>query len=345
MKTKIWRLHEDSLEMDYQEAVELLKKGEVVAFPTETVYGLGANGLDSAAVAKIFIAKKRPADNPLILHIADKEDIYALVSSVNSTAQALIDHFWPGPLTLVLPKAAGISKLVTAGLDTVAVRMPSNLIARNLIRLANLPIAAPSANISTKPSPTTAFDVLEDMNGSIAGVIDGGGTIIGVESTVIDCTSKVAKILRPGKIGIGELEEILGVVDVDCGTIFNNNTVPCSPGMKYKHYAPKAKMQTFIGKNFLENFTQALNNALKENLEVGILTSEETLKGISENIFVKTWGKRSDKNSLAKNLYSYLREFDRQKVDIILAEGVDEQGIGLAIMNRMIKASAHNVVE
>lgn len=345
MKTKIWRLHDNSPDSDYQEAVELLQNGEVVAFPTETVYGLGANGLDSAAVAKIFIAKKRPADNPLILHISDKEDIYKLVSTVNSTAQALIDNFWPGPLTLVLPKKVGISKLVTAGLDTVAVRMPSNLIAQKLIRFSGLPIAAPSANLSTKPSPTAAFDVLEDMNGNIAGVIDGGSTSIGVESTVIDCTSKVAKILRPGKIGVKELEDILGVVDIDCSTIFNSEMTPCSPGMKYKHYAPKARMQTFIGKNMLENLQQALKNALDENLEVGILTSEETLKTISENIFVKTWGKRSDKNSLAKNLYSYLREFDRQKVDIILAEGVDEQGIGLAVMNRMIKASAHNVVE
>ena len=289
MQTIYWNLQADNETEILKAAGCLLRQGEVVAFPTETVYGLGADGLNGTAVAKIFAAKGRPVDNPLILHIARVEDILPLTSGLTANARALMQSFWPGPLTLIVAKSDLIPDEVSAGLDTVGVRMPSHPIAARLIKETGRPIAAPSANISGKPSPTDASAVWDDMQGKIAGVIDGGSCGIGVESTVVDTTSAVPMILRPGGITREMLEEVLGAVEIDPALEGNGDFKP------------------------------------------------ET-----ENILVSSWGQ--DIESLAEKLYSLLRGFDKQNVQMIFAEGVSEDGLGLAVMNRLRKAAGYQIV-
>lgn len=332
--------------VDLQRAADLIRQGELVAFPTETVYGLGANALDATAVEKIFTAKGRPADNPLIIHIAEVSDYARFASEINPKAQALIDNFCPGPLTLVLPKAAGLPDNVTAGLDSVAIRMPSLLVAQQLIKLAGVPIAAPSANTSGRPSPTCAMDVLEDLQDKIAAIIMADSLAIGLESTVVDCTTTQPKLLRPGGITLAMLEEIVGPVAVDASIqTFVAVATPKSPGMKYKHYAPQAKMYIWE-----ELTSKEIASFIRQNLankpEVGLLLSAEVAAQLGVVACkVQVWGKFEETEKLAAHLYASLRQFDRAQVKEIYAQGVPVNGLGLAIMNRMRKSAAFNIIK
>ncbi|MFD3446693.1 L-threonylcarbamoyladenylate synthase [Microbacteriaceae bacterium 4G12] len=323
-----------------EEAAVLLRQKEAVAFPTETVYGLGADATSDEAVAKIFAAKGRPSDNPLIVHIATKDQLLHLVEAVPPVAEKLMDSFWPGPLTLIFPKKDGISEKVTAGLSTVAVRMPDHPIALALIKQANVPVAAPSANRSGRPSPTLASHVYEDLQGKIAGIVDGGATGVGVESTVLDCTTEMPVILRPGGVTKEQLEEVIGQVLLDPG-LQDETQKPKSPGMKYTHYAPKAPLVIVEGtKVFIQ---QLANEKRNEGYKVGILTTEENLAFYDANV-VLSCGVRSNLATVAAKLYEVLRSFDAHDVDFIYSESFPMQGIGIAIMNRLIKAAGHQVI-
>ena len=344
MKTCYWKLAELSdKKAAFQEAAEFIKAGEVIAFPTETVYGLGADGLNPEAVAKIFQAKGRPNDNPLILHISKKEDMAKLTTGLNNNAKAIMEHFMPGPITMIVNKSEIIPDVVTAGLDTVAVRWPSNEDAQAFIAATGSVIAAPSANISGRPSPTNGQDVLEDMDGKIAGILDGGSCNIGVESTIVDTTEVVPMILRPGGITYEMLTEVLGVVEIDPALHGDPNFKPKAPGMKYRHYAPKAIVYLFEGEA-TKYLVEVAGKALEEGLKVGVLCDEATTKKIPvcSKLFLANWG--ADKESLANELFYLLRDFDRTKPDVILAQGVSEEGIGLAIMNRMRKAAGYQII-
>lgn len=343
MQTIYWNLQADNETEILKAAGCLLRQGEVVAFPTETVYGLGADGLNGTAVAKIFAAKGRPVDNPLILHIARVEDILPLTSGLTANARALMQSFWPGPLTLIVAKSDLIPDEVSAGLDTVGVRMPSHPIAARLIKETGRPIAAPSANISGKPSPTDASAVWDDMQGKIAGVIDGGSCGIGVESTVVDTTSAVPMILRPGGITREMLEEVLGAVEIDPALEGKGDFKPKAPGMKYRHYAPQAAMYLFEGEA-ISNMLPIVTATAAQGIKTGVLCSEKIAVHIpeNENILVSSWGQ--DIESLAEKLYSLLRGFDKQNVQMIFAEGVSEDGLGLAVMNRLRKAAGYQIV-
>ncbi|GED16284.1 L-threonylcarbamoyladenylate synthase [Aneurinibacillus migulanus] len=344
-QTKYWNVDNivDGLE-DYpqiQEAAELLRRNELIAFPTETVYGLGGNGMEDETVEKIYTAKGRPSDNPLILHIADRMQLDELVSEVPPLGEALMEAFWPGPLTLVFPKKSGVAMRASAGLDTVAIRMPDHPLALALIQAARLPIAAPSANLSGRPSPTTAQHVLEDLDGRIAGVLDGGPTGIGVESTVVDITGDVPMILRPGGITAEQIAEITGEVAIDPG-ILSEEAAPKSPGMKYRHYAPQGQMWLVRG-DTIEEMTKSIRNAarraVEEGKKVGILATKETFREYDGEYTVITCGERRDLISVARRLYYVLRQFDQESVDVIFAETFPEGGVGTAIMNRLTKAA------
>lgn len=343
MQTKLWHLKKNSdWTQELAEAAGLLRQGEVVAFPTETVYGLGADGLNATACAKIFAAKGRPSDNPLILHIAAKEEILPLSKNLSAHAKRLMAAFWPGPMTLIVPKSELVPDLVTAGLDTVAVRMPDHPIAKALIQAAGCPIAAPSANKSGRPSPTTAAAVLEDMEGLIAGVIDGGLANIGVESTIIDTTTAVPVILRPGGITREMLEEALGVVEIDPGLVAKNVT-PKAPGMKYRHYAPRADMYILTGQEAAVMLERLVTQALELGNKVGVLASDATANHLTpqNRLVTYSWDSKAE---LGQELYEYLRRFDAEEVDLIIAQAVTEEDLGLAIMNRMRKAAGQNIL-
>ncbi len=344
MQTKLWLLNkEKNLDEQLKEAAELIKKGELVAFPTETVYGLGADGLNSDACRGIFAAKGRPADNPLILHIAKLEEIYPLSTNLSASAKRMMEVFWPGPLTMIVNKSELIPQVVTAGLETVAIRFPSNPVANRLIALSGCPIAAPSANKSGKPSPTTAGDVLADMEGVIAGVIDGGTCDIGVESTIVDTTVPVPTILRPGGITREMLEDALGAVEIDPGLI-KKGQIPKAPGMKYRHYAPQAEMYLIEGPEASQQIKNFVELAVGKGLHIGVLADKKTISLLpaDDRIISHNWG--STKAELAEKLYIYLRRFDREKVDLIVGEGTTEADLGLAIMNRMRKSAGHNIL-
>lgn len=346
MKTSYWKLQENSdNHQAMQQAAALIRSGEVVAFPTETVYGLGADGLNAEAVAKIFTAKGRPNDNPLILHIAHTEDINQLTTGLNANAKKLMEHFWPGPLTLIVNKSSLVPDAVSAGLNTVAVRFPSNKFAHDFIAACNCPIAAPSANISGRPSPTNAQDVLEDMQGKIAAILDGGDCGIGLESTVVDTTEPVPVILRPGGITYEMLTEVMGAVEIDPALQGDKNFKPKAPGMKYRHYAPQAPVYLFEG-DASAYLPEIISKALSQGLRLGVLCGKqlnEQLQTYScQNLQLSCWG--NSKEQLAADLFYLLRAFDRTKPDVILAEGVDESGIGLAIMNRLRKAAGYQII-
>lgn len=346
MDTRMLKINPEKPNMDQIEAAAgVLRGGGIVAFPTETVYGLGGNGLDEAAVAKIFKAKGRPADNPLILHIATLEALGLLVREIPSAAQKLIRAFWPGPLTMVLPRSEKVPDIVTGGLDTVAVRMPDHVIAQLLIAKAGVPIAAPSANLSGRPSPTDAAAVWEDMQGKIDLVVDGGPSGIGVESTVIDLTAGKPVLLRPGGVTLEELRAILGEVAF-CGSLLAETQHPKSPGMKYTHYAPRAPVIVVEGgrpaaARVLEREIQARR---AEGNCVGLLATRQTARRVRADV-VREMGDAEDLFSVASGLFSALRSFDDTPVDIIFAEGVSEEGIGLAIMNRLRKAAGYHLIK
>lgn len=355
MQTYFWKLQNNKQDAEVmQKAAALIQAGEVVAFPTETVYGLGANGLNSEAVAKIFAAKGRPNDNPLILHIADVKDVEPLTTGLNENAKALMEAFWPGPLTLVVDKSEIVPDAVSAGLATVAVRFPANQYAQELIKACGCPVAAPSANISGRPSPTNAQDVWEDMQGKVAAVLDGGNCGIGLESTVVDTTEPVPVILRPGGITYEMLIEVLGEVDIDPALQGDAGYKPKAPGMKYRHYAPQSAMYLLEGEA-AGKLALFVADALEEGKRVGVLCSSVTAEALranenvlakadaaSKNLLLTPWGESLEE--LAANLFYLLRDFDRIMPDVIIAEGVAENGIGLAVMNRMRKAAGYQIV-
>ncbi|WP_018661211.1 L-threonylcarbamoyladenylate synthase [Heyndrickxia acidiproducens] len=319
------------------EAAQLLRQHEVVAFPTETVYGLGADATNDEAVEKIYKAKGRPGDNPLIVHIAEFKQLENLVADIPDSARLLMKTFWPGPLTILLHVKPGqLSQKVTAGLDTVGIRMPSHPVALDLIRKANLPIAAPSANSSGKPSPTTAAHVREDLDGRIAGIIDGGQTGVGVESTVLDCTVEVPVILRPGGVTKEQLEKVIGKVVIDPGLQSSDRARPKAPGMKYTHYAPDAPVYLVDGS--ITYMQHLIDERRKKGQRVGAIVTEEAAGFIKADA-VEICGRRDSLETVAHHLYDALRSFNQIDVDVIFSEIFPREGIGQAIMNRLDKAA------
>ena len=347
METKYWKLTGTPADAEaYAEAGALVRAGQVVAFPTETVYGLGANALNPQAVAKIFAAKGRPQDNPLIVHIARKEDIDSLTTGLNANARKIMEHFMPGPLTIIVPKAEIIPDVTSAGLATVGVRFPINKYAQEFILACGCPIAAPSANLSGRPSPTNAQDVLEDMQGKVAGILDGGSCGVGLESTVVDTTSPVPTICRPGGVTYEMLTEVLGAVEIDPALLGDKNFRPIAPGMKYRHYAPKEPVYLLEG-NAVELLPALVGKAVAAGLKVGVLCDAAMSAQLAqlkqqEGILLSCWGE--SREALAADLFYLLRDFDRTKPDVILAQGVSEDGIGLAIMNRLRKAAGYQII-
>ncbi|MGM0805178.1 MAG: L-threonylcarbamoyladenylate synthase [Bacillota bacterium] len=320
-----------------------INKNEVIAIPTETVYGLAGNARSDDAIKRIFEAKGRPSDNPLIVHISDLSQLEGLVSTVSETAQKLMSAFWPGPLTIVLPKGENVSERVTAGLSTVAVRMPDHEIALAVIAASNVPLAAPSANLSGKPSPTSAQHVYEDLKGRIPGIVDGGSTGVGVESTVVECTGELVTILRPGGITLEELEKVVGLgrVIVDPG-LENEKHAPKSPGMKYTHYAPDAPFVLVDGSvEFLQRLVDQEREAGKR---IGILTTEERASVYKADCVIPT-GNRSNPETVAQHLYEALRAFNEAGVDQIFGEVFPKTGVGAAIMNRLEKSAGGNIIK
>ena len=340
METKIYKITSaDSGLVD--EAASILAKGGIVAIPTETVYGLAGNALDGSVTQKIYKAKGRPSDNPLIVHISENSQWAPLVKEIPESAKALADAFWPGPLTIILPKSDKIPDEVSGGLDTVAVRMPSHEIARKLIEKSGVPLAAPSANTSGKPSPTSAKHVIDDLSGKIDAIVDGGEADVGVESTVISLAVSPPRLLRPGGITPEMLTEVLGEIEID-DAVYNKlaeGKQAASPGMKYKHYSPKAQI-TLI-KSDLEAFIAYAKENATENSAVLCFEGEEG----SMPIRSITYGKRDDALSQAKNIFDALRRLDEIGADKVFARYPKNDGVGLAVFNRLIRAAAFNQLE
>ena len=320
-------------EQDIDTLARALRNGELVSIPTETVYGLGANGLDPEAMDKIYAAKGRPPDNPLILHVPNSESIKPLVTEI-----------WPGPLTITLPKSDLVPDRATGGLTRVALRCPDHEACRVLLERAGIPIAAPSANISGRPSPTTAEDVYNDMNGRISYILDAGPCTIGVESTVVEVHDDKVIILRPGGITKAQLERVVSTVEYDTALV-NATTIPKAPGMKYTHYAPDAPMTVVVGSP--EGVAHTFKE-LSEGIEgpIGCLVSHETYNLIKEDgrFMCHCFGHHGDALALGHDFYKSLLHFNENHVTLILAEGVDDDGFGVAIMNRMEKASSHHII-
>ncbi|WP_227394472.1 L-threonylcarbamoyladenylate synthase [Jeotgalibacillus aurantiacus] len=338
METKRWTVDSGVDEKisypQIQEAAHFLQRGHVVAFPTETVYGLGADATSDAAVKGIFEAKGRPSDNPLIVHVSSVGELDRLVAEITDVERKLMKAFWPGPLTIIFRKKEGVfSSLVTADLNSVGIRMPNHPVALNLIRLAGKPLAAPSANTSGKPSPTTADHVARDLTGKVAGIVDGGETGVGLESTVIDCTVTPPMILRPGGVSKEEIEQCIGKVDLDPS--LKKEDSPRSPGMKYTHYAPTAPM--FLVRDST-SMQKQINILRDEGKKVGVLVTRETAEDLSAD-FVRICGSRHQLDEVARQLYGGIRSFDDTDADVILAETYPPQGIAQAIMNRLEKAA------
>jgi len=312
------------------------------------VYGLGGNAFDPEAASKIYAAKGRPSDNPLIVHVADMEGLREIVKEVPESAQKLAERFWPGPMTIVLRKKDIVPDRTTGGLNTVAVRMPVHPVAAALIRESKVPIAAPSANRSGRPSTTTAAHCIEDLEGIIPMIIDGGAVDIGLESTIVDCTGEVPMLLRPGGITLEMLEDAVGRVDIDPAIMgpMAEDLKPKAPGMKYKHYAPKADLTIVMGKQEIvqRSISELAKSAMAEGKKVGIIATLESRNAYHDGD-VKVMGTRSDESTVAHNLFSILREYDDDGVDVIYSEGFNDTGIGRAIMNRLKKAAGYHILE
>ncbi len=348
MQTKVLKI--DSADIDKEamkEAADLIREGELVAFPTETVYGLGADALHPEASKKIYAAKGRPSDNPLIVHISKFEDLVRIAKEVPSEAKKLSDAFWPGPLTMIVQKNDKVPYETTGGMDTVAIRMPNHPIALELIEQSGCLIAAPSANTSGKPSPTEASHVALDMDGRIPLILDGGAVGIGIESTIVDLTEETPMILRPGYITKEMLEEALGSeVCIDPGIIAaDSERKPKAPGMKYKHYAPKADLVLVEGETdrVVTEINRLTAEKRQQGMKVGIIATDET-RGDYEADWVMSIGARDDEDAIARHLYKILREFDDLNVDAIYSESFATPRIGQAIMNRLLKAAGHQVL-
>ncbi len=346
MNTVMVQMRDGIDEDGIRRAGEILRRGGLVAFPTETVYGLGADALDAEAAAKIYRAKGRPSDNPLIVHIADWEAIQHIVSEVPREARLLADAFWPGPLTMILNKSEAVPLTTTGGLTTVAVRMPDHEVARALIRAGGGYIAAPSANTSGRPSPTQARHVAEDMDGVIDMIIDGGDVTIGLESTIVDLTGETPTILRPGYISREMLAKVLGTVETDRALLADDDRIrPKAPGMKYRHYAPRAELIIVEGpeQRVRERINELTARRQAEGRSVGIIGTDESL-GFYGAGMVKSIGSRRDERTIAQHLYSILREFDDSDVSVIYSESFETPQMGQAIMNRLIKAAGHQII-
>lgn len=324
-----------------RQASALLRAGEVVGMPTETVYGLAANALDGAAVAKIFLAKGRPQDNPLIVHIADKEQLSTLAHMVPAGARKLAEAFWPGPLTIILPKAACIPDEVSAGLDTVGIRLPSHPVARALIREAGVPLAAPSANLSGRPSTTTSGHVMEDLGGKIPAIVEGGPCAVGVESTVVSLAGNVPRLLRPGGVSLEQLESVLGSVEVDRALRekIGDEVRVSAPGMKYRHYAPKAPVTVVCG----DPERTAVYITRHAGLDAGVICFSECAFQF-EMHERRVIGSSDDVQTQARRVFDALRSFDATDVTEIWAQCPDDTGLGLAVANRLKKAAGFKVV-
>lgn len=349
MNTKILTVNEYDPEPEViREAAQVLKDGGLVAFPTETVYGLGGDGLNPEASGKIYAAKGRPSDNPLILHIAEREELIPLTAEIPQMAERLMDTFWPGPMTLIFRKSEQVPYETTGGLDTVAVRMPSHPVARRLIQEAGLPIAAPSANLSGRPSPTSASHVEEDLNGRIDMILDGGDVQIGLESTIIDVTGDAPVILRPGFISREDVEALMGSCTLDPAIVGKPdlNLRPKAPGMKYRHYAPQADMLIVEGDPDFVTRTICAKAAkdLAEGKKVAVLCTEESRAAYGD-LSCHTVGTRGNEETIAHNLFRCLREFDEEKVEMIYSESFREGTLGGAIMNRLLKAAGYHVLQ
>lgn len=322
----------------------MLADGKTVIFPTETVYGLGANALDEDAATKIYQAKGRPSDNPLLVHVADKEDVYDLVENIDDRAKLLMDKFWPGPLTIVFKKKTIIPDRTSGGLDTVAIRMPSDQVARDLIRQAGVPIAAPSANISGRPSPTKPEHIIRDMDGRVDGILVGGPCDYGVESTIIDLSEDLAMVLRPGSITLEMLGEVLGRVDLDPSLKNKDDNIRAkAPGMKYKHYSPQA--QVYIVKaDDLEGFAERVDSLCEDNAKKGLKIGVMTMNYDQHSYQAKVFDLGGSDTEVAKNLFDSLISLDRESIDIAYVPYFEERGIGVAIMNRLKKAAAYRII-
>ncbi len=344
--TKIVKVNPDNIDYNIiREAADIINRGGIVVFPTETVYGIGADALNEEAVDKIFMAKGRPQDNPLIVHIAEFDELYDLVLDVPRNAIILAEKFWPGPLTMILYKKNTLSDKITAGLNTAAIRLPSNKIALSIIKESNKPIAAPSANISGRPSPTDASHVIEDLMGKVDMIIDGGSTNIGLESTVVDMTSKVPMILRPGGVTKEDIISVLGECDYDPAIIKGEGKIiPKSPGQKYRHYSPKAKVILYKGeaKNIAERINEDYEKFTSQGFKIGIMSTAQTEKFYEGKINICI-GDRTKPLTISSNLFKSLRDFDHMGVDIILSEAVNEDGLGKAIINRLGKAASETI--
>ena len=364
VSTKIISLSDENLTPEalaeiLKPAAALLAEDKTVAFPTETVYGLGANALSDDAIDQIYQAKGRPSDNPLIVHIASLDMLAMLAEEVKPYARDLMAAFWPGPITFVFKKTAAVPMKVTGGLSTVAVRMPDHAVAQTLIALSGKPIAAPSANLSGKPSPTTAAHVIEDLNGRVDCIVAGGNTVVGLESTVLDVTGDVPVILRPGKVTQEDIAAVVGLCDIDpaiTGAVIDVSGAAKSPGMKYRHYAPAAHVQVYIGTttDVIRTFDAEAHKLVEGGAEkVGILTFSEDLEVLtrliksdvllSGRVEYISAGSANDLSVYGKVLFEALRDFDERGCDVILVRGVEEKGIGGAIMNRLKKASEGKV--
>lgn len=329
----------------YKQAGEIIRNKGLVAFPTETVYGLGGDAFDEKAAAGIYAAKGRPSDNPLIVHIAAKEDLYKVAETVNEKALALADAFWPGPLTIILPKGKDVPYSTTGGLDTVAIRMPSHPVALDFIRESQRFIAAPSANLSGRPSPTKAEHVIEDLSGKIDMIIDGGQVSIGLESTIVDLSEDIPMILRPGYITSEMLEAVIGEVRMDPG-LMSETGRPKAPGMRYRHYAPEAPLTIIAGEEsaVIEEIRNRCSEAKKAGKKTGVIATTQTKEAYDADV-VKVIGDRSNNLSIASHLYDVLRFFDTTGVDVIYSESFESKELGQAIMNRLLKAAGHQIYD
>ncbi len=349
MLTEVVEISENNLDSkaleDLTRAGEIIKEGGLVAFPTETVYGLGGDALNPDSSRKIYAAKGRPSDNPLIVHVYRFEDVEKIVSEVPEAARKLAKAFWPGPLTMIMNKNDKVPYETTGGLDTVAIRMPNNKVALGLIEKAGGFIAAPSANTSGRPSPTVAKYCVEDLSGKIEMIIDGGQVGIGLESTIVDLTSEVPMILRPGYITLDMLKEVLGEVTIDRTIIdSSSNQKPKAPGMKYRHYAPKGQLMIVQGPQdeVVSYINEETKKAAGEGKRVGVIGTDATRSLYVADV-VKSVGDREDETTIAHELFKVLREFDDENIDVMFSESFNESGIGQAIMNRLLKAAGHNV--
>lgn len=347
MDTQVIVIDEHNIDADkIRAAGKIIRDGGLVAFPTETVYGLGGDGLNPESSKRIYAAKGRPSDNPLIIHIARLEDLYPIVTEVTEDVLRLAEAFWPGPLTMILPKSDRVPYETTGGLDTVAVRMPEHKTALAFIEAAGGYVAAPSANTSGKPSPTLATHVIDDMQGRIDMIIDGGAVGIGLESTIVDMTEEVPMILRPGYITQEMLYKVLGEVTMD-KTLMGTDTkeAPKAPGMKYKHYAPKGDLTIVEGSEeaVIQQINALICKGQARGERVGVIATKETMDYYKADV-IKCAGSRQCEEEIAHGLYAILREFDDDEVTLIYSESFKSLGMGQAIMNRLLKAAGYQVI-